>query len=264
MAGNLRILGMYLHGGPGFTADIERRWFGDAVPIDWWDQPPPREDHADAFASLVDLGVRRLSGLTEAEGRPVPVVSHSVGAVIAARLLERQPDLIESITLVNPTVDLDRSLRTLAMRLVDGGLAPPAVAEALQAGGGTDASFVDLAVALSATPRLLDHYWSPRSDAARARFKALAPDGPSLSFDAFARVGRGIQQWVREARPSATKVSVRAIVGRQDPLRGVDADADVRRLFPNAAIVAADVGHMGIFELPLQAWLPSSLAAAAL
>lgn len=30
---------LYLHAGPGLTAALERQWFGEALPLQWWDQP---------------------------------------------------------------------------------------------------------------------------------------------------------------------------------------------------------------------------------
>ena len=45
---------LFLHGGPGLHAAVERAWFGDSLPVLWWDQPAVAADDPAPFLMLAD------------------------------------------------------------------------------------------------------------------------------------------------------------------------------------------------------------------
>lgn len=256
---------LYLHGGPGLSAVVERAWFGDSLPIDWWDQPLVGPEDGAPLQALVDAARARLLHVAQRCGTRVTLVSHSVGSVIAAHLLADSRNPIESATLINPIFDLEFSLRRLAQRVMAAGMASGAAAEALGSLLGRDDDvrphLLDLAAALGSIPERFDLYWSASSRAAKARYLGLAPNGPLLDGASFSMLGAAIQQGRNEIFGIGTDVPVLAIVGSRDPLVGSDPAADVRACLPRAEVITVDAGHMAVFEQPGSVWLPSSVDA---
>ncbi len=52
-------------GGPGLHAAAGRAWFGDSLPVLWWDQPAVAADDPAPFRTLVDHAARQLHALRE-------------------------------------------------------------------------------------------------------------------------------------------------------------------------------------------------------
>ncbi|MCL4775555.1 MAG: hypothetical protein KJZ98_16575, partial [Burkholderiaceae bacterium] len=156
---------LYLHGGPGLSAVVERAWFGDSLPIDWWDQPLIGPEDGAPLDSLVDAARAKLLQAAERCGTRVTLVSHSVGSVVAAHLLADPRNPIESATLINPIFDLEFALRRLAIRVMEAGMASGAAADALASLLGRDHSarpeLPELAAALGPIPERFD-LWSFR------------------------------------------------------------------------------------------------------
>lgn len=256
---------LYLHGGPGLSAVVERVWFADCLPMDWWDQPLVDAEDGTPLHSLVDAARARLLHVAERCGTRVVLVSHSVGSVIAAQLLADSRNPIESAILINPIFDLEFALRRLAGRVMASGMASGAAAEALGPLLGKDDDarpcLLDLAVVLGQVPERFDLYWSASSRAAKARYLALAPNGPPLDWTSFSMVGTAIQQCRHALFGIETDVPVLAIVGTRDPLVGSDPAGEIRARLPRARVITVDAGHMAVFEQPSSLWLPSSVEA---
>lgn len=176
---------LYLHGGPGLSAVVERAWFGDSLPIDWWDQPLIGSEDGAPLDGLVDAARARLLHVAERCGTRVTLVSHSVGSVIAAHLLGDPRNPIASATLINPIFDLEFALRRLAVHVLAANMASGAAADALASLLGqvdtVPPNLLELAAALGLIPERFDLYWSESSRAAKARYLRLAPNGPPMS-----------------------------------------------------------------------------------
>jgi len=96
---------VFLHSGPGSAADwravFERfaagyrlvavNGFGQGQTSDW----PSGEVHVDQYVELVVGLVRKL-------GEPVHLVGHSYGGAVALRMASTSPDLVRSLTVVEP------------------------------------------------------------------------------------------------------------------------------------------------------------------
>lgn len=256
---------LYLHGGPGLSAVVERAWFGDSLPIDWWDQPLIGSENRAPLDGLVEAARAKLLHVAERCGMCVTLVSHSVGSVIAAHLLGDPRNPIASATLINPTFDLEIALRRLAVRVMEAGMASGAAADALASLLGKDdaarPSVPELAAALGPIPERFDLYWSESSRAAKARYLRLAPNGPPLDWTSFAMLSAAIQEGGNEILGIETGVPVLAIVGSRDPLVGSDPVGDIHARIPRAEVITVDAGHMAVFEQPGSVWLPSSVDA---
>jgi len=246
--------GLYLHGGPGLNAEVERQWFEGRVGLDWWSQPAIAPTDVSPLQSVVDAAKARLVQLNQRHGGRVYIVSHSVGAVIAVQLLREAPDLIASATLINPIFDLTEAMVGLARRLISDGIATPPLSEAMQRPVDRRTGFVDLAVMMASVPARFDLYWSPSSGRAKDRYIRLSPNGPAVDFDAFTRVGAAIQDLAPSLYGIKTSVPVRAIVGAHDPMMPQDALAYVHERLPLATVSVVDAGHMATFEQPQEAW----------
>lgn len=61
---------LFLHGGPGMTAELERRRFGETLPVHWWDQPFVGPNAERPFQVLIDAAVTEVARIsTECEDR---------------------------------------------------------------------------------------------------------------------------------------------------------------------------------------------------
>ena len=65
----------FLHGGPGMTAELERRQFGATLPVHWWDQPHIDADDRLPFGTLVDATVAEVTRLSDARRGPVDLLA---------------------------------------------------------------------------------------------------------------------------------------------------------------------------------------------
>ena len=57
---------LFLHGS-GFHGAIERAWFGDSLPVLWWDQPAIAADDPAPFQTLVGHAVKQIQVLADAD-----------------------------------------------------------------------------------------------------------------------------------------------------------------------------------------------------
>lgn len=250
---------LFLHGGPGTHAGIERRWFGDALPIHWWDQPSAREGDPAPFASLVAAARQELSRMYAGHSEPVHVIAHSFGVLLARALARDVPDLIESLVLLAPTRNVFCALQRLAARLPR---------EAIAGAGGGFAEvppepmpsrerFAEFIQQLLAVEDLLDHYWGAESDGARDRYKRIADEVAPLDAETFLSVAYDSLRVLSGESTPTFKTPARIIAGRQDPLFD-EADICLWQIeFPNAEVAWRDCGHWPHFELAPTQWMPA-------
>ena len=127
---------LFLHGGPGLHSKVEHTWFGDTLPILWWDQPaiaPALAGGPSPFRSLVAHAGRQLEALVESNGEPVDLIANSFGGQVAASLAREYPTLIRRITLLGCSPDPVRQFFLLARRLLEAGCEHPGLRDALAA-----------------------------------------------------------------------------------------------------------------------------------
>ncbi|MGE0800246.1 MAG: alpha/beta fold hydrolase [Lautropia sp.] len=239
------------------SAIVERSWFGDALRIDWWDQPVSPAGATDPLERLYQASRTRLLGLAEAGGQPVSIVAHSVGAVLAVLLLRSEPAAIRSAVLINPTFDLQRAFVCLARQVCVRGVGSKAGRDVLARMASESCGLLDWAAAFAGVPERFELYWARQSRAARDRYVQAFPSGPPLDLHTFGAVGQAIQDRRHELPGTATTIPVVALIGDQDPMLPDDPVGDVRTRLPRAAVRIVTGGHMAIFEQPPSVWAPS-------
>ena len=240
---------LFLHGGPGLTAAVERQWYGSRLPIHWWDQPK-----AGRFSALVDAAAVELRALA-AEAGPVHLIAHSFAGKIAQVLVESSPESISRITLLgcpfDPGLGSVRACRTVA---ASGNRALALAADRMERSPTAEAfrNMVDAAVA---DPSFLRVYFGPRSQAALGRFLAAAPELFSLDIETYCSVMTEFLGGPAPAKESAYRGGVRFILGRYDVVLAPDEDiAAWRQVFPQMSVCWVDTGHFLHLEADPDEW----------
>lgn len=249
---------LYIQGGPGLNTAVERAWFGDQLPIQWWEQPRFAADTPAAFESTVDAAIGQLGQLARKRNGAINIVAWSFGARLAVEVAHRAPENIASITLLAPTLCLEKSFLRLAKLLSAHGLGGEALQSAINSIHVADRHehFVKLVIALLSIPNLFRNYWAPNAEASCTRHLTEAAKTDWFDFATFAAISRDIFD-----RPLITKElteirSIRIVAGRHDPYFEPDVDLSVwRALFPGALVDIVDAGHMIPFERPATEWL---------
>src|SRR6185312_14011656 len=219
---------IFLHGGPGFSAELERRRYAERLPVHWWDQPRLASDAVRPFDALVEAAREQLVGLSERRGAPVTVLASSFGTFIARELLAAIPERIESVTFSAGLLDIRlpfvRWGRWRAKRLAD-----PALETASQAAAVSNDPdvFWKLIGHIVAMPDFFDDYWGPESLPQRAAMNdMLSPARPSP-----ARMPSGDAP--EEDACATMEIPVRVLIGTHD-LLAEKADVGAwRALFPS-------------------------------
>lgn len=249
---------LYLHGGPGLNAAVERGWFGPELPILWWDQPRFAAETPAAFSATLDAAADQLEKLVDATGNSVNVIASSFGARLATELACCYPKKISALTLMAPVLSLETAFVQLAAKLPDSSVvskAPRAASAAFQAKR-SFAAYLDLVLALLAIPDLFSLYWAPQSAALASRHAALAASTEWFDLPTFLAVSAEVFDRASPVPPLGAPSTVRVIVGHHDPYADRTADFDLwRRLYPQAEISVVEGGHMLPFEMPIERWL---------
>lgn len=248
---------LFLHGGPGLHAAIERIWFGNALPVHWWDQPTL--SNVLPFQTLVSHATQELQTLSNSVGGPIDLIAHSYGARIAAALASEHPTLIRCITLLGVVSTKPcQPFITLGQRLLEAGYDRPGLAEAMLAAEKTsDADrFVALIQGCFPEPSLPDIYFSPNSAVARDRYLTLASTAPPIDVPTFIAVMLEALATPPPGRVDAFAGEVRVLLGKQDPVLRIDDSTETwRGIFPQARFEVVDAGHFIHLELPPDTWL---------
>ncbi|BAP87176.1 putative uncharacterized protein [Burkholderiales bacterium GJ-E10] len=237
---------LFLHGGPGLTAAMERHWYQDRLPIYWWDQPA-----AQRFSELVDAAAAEL----ESFARPVHLVAHSFAGSIARALADACPERISRLTLLSCPFDTAlgavRVCRSAAA-LRNGELA--LATDRAERSADPDA-FRAMVQAAVADPLFATVYFGPGSQAARERFLEAAPQHFSFDFDTYCFVMAEFVGKSPRVDPSAYRGSVRLVLGRHDVALAPEEDLDRwRRVFPQLSVRWVDTGHFVQFEAEPGLW----------
>lgn len=252
-------IALFLHGGPGMNARIERNWFGDRLPMLWWDQPRIESDTTDGFGVTVAAAANELLRLHQQLGRLPDLVATSFGARIALEVVRRHPADVRSLSLLAPALELDTSFLRMANFLIAKGIGGAALQQAVASlPARLDfQGFLSLVQALLAIRDLMAHYWAPRSTTSRDRYLNEAAKIEFLDFPTFLAVSRDALNHPFIPGNTGYPGPVRILFGRHDPVFDPETDeARWRALFPDARIELVETGHMMTFELPEAEWLP--------
>lgn len=249
---------LFLHGGPGFSAALERRRYAASLPVHWWDQPRVAATAPRPYDELLQAAVAELKRISDLKGGRIALLANSFGAYLACDLLREARERVDSVTISGGVFDARlpfiRWGRYLARRNAD-----QAIGEASRAAEDASDSeaFWTLIGRIAATPEFYDHYWAPAAQEQRTAMRALAEGGPLIDLTTFEAImndllPRGPLSPLRDESPR-----VRVLLGRHDPL-AEEADGRVwRALFPSASVEVVDSGHFPHLELPPLDWMPS-------
>jgi pimeloyl-ACP methyl ester carboxylesterase len=247
---------MFLHGGPGLSAGLERRRFGNTLPVQWWDQPHVDADVSAPFERLVEAAEKELGRLFDAQRKPIALLANSFGVHLALGLIERVPDRVRSLDILGGTLDMRMAFVRLAERIseVNRDAELKAVSVRAEVSGDSESLWA-LIGKLFAVANLLDFYWSPSAEEQCEAMKALAANGALVHAATFqAALGDFLGR--KPAAPPAFSGSVRILIGRFDPYARAD-DAELwRAVFPQAAVQFVEAGHFPHLELPAEDWMP--------
>jgi pimeloyl-ACP methyl ester carboxylesterase len=244
----------FLHGGPGFTCQIERAKYSDSLPMHWWDQPHFEATQALAFDRLVDAAIEEMSRLHDIDNKPVAVVASSFGAVVAMAVLDRVPGMIGELIISGGILDIRTALARLGRRIAEHNGDSNLAKVSEDAHRSIDNTSVwALIDALFKVPTLLDFYWSPSATAQRGAMNALAATGTLFHVPTYQSVLGDFLE--RKPRFVPWFGSARVLIGRYDPYASSGDGDDWRQLLPNASIHHVDSGHFPHLELPPSIWM---------
>jgi pimeloyl-ACP methyl ester carboxylesterase len=247
---------LFLHGGPGLSAVLERQRFGNTLPVHWWDQPHVDADVAAPFEWLVDAAEKELGRLFDVQQKPVALLTSSFGAHVALALIERVPGKIRSLEILGGTLDIRLAFVRLAERISEVNRDADLKAVGLRAQeNGDSESLWALIGRLFAVANLLDFYWGPGAEDQYESMKALAASGVLVHAATFQAV-LGDFLGRRLGAPPTFSGTVRILIGRYDPYARADDAGLWRAVFPQAAVEFVEAGHFPHLELPAKVWIP--------
>ncbi len=256
----MKINKLFIHGGPGLHSKVERIWFGDTLPVLWWDQPavaPALAGGAAPFRTLVDFVGCQLEMLAASNGGPVDLIANSFGGQIAASLAREYPALIRRITLLGCSPDPIRQFFLLAQRLLAAGFEHPGLRDALAAAEQNcdESRFFALVQACYPNGAMPGIYFAPHSTQARERYFAIANQTPPMDATTFFLVMQELLHTPLPAQVMKFGGEVKILMGIHDPLQ--DSVVDQKKwksIFPQAEFKMVDAGHAVHFELPPETW----------
>ncbi len=247
---------LFLHGGPGLSSAIERLWYGENLPVYWWDQPKVK-DSPSPFSALVNAAANRLEDA--ASDGPVHLVAHSFGGQIAYALAGRHPSQISRISLLgcpfNPVHGIIRLARKIA-----------AAGGSQEIGAAIDAATKELSLATfqamvlagASDPSYPSVYFGPGSSAACTRFLALMQQVDFLDLETFFAVMEEFLHAPPLFPLPGYRGDVRLIMGRDDPVLSAETDiSGWKRVLPQAETKIVETGHFIHLESGPEAWLYS-------
>lgn len=248
---------LFLHGGPGLSAALERQRFGKSLPVHWWDQPHVEADVVEPFEWLVGAAEKELGRLVEVQQKPVAVLANSFGVHLALALIERVPERIASLDIVGGVLGMRTAFVRLAQRIseVNRDANLKAVSDCAEETRDSESLWV-LIEKLFTVANLLDFYWGPRAQEQCESMKALAASGALVHAATFQAVlGDFLER--KPPPPPAFGGSVRVLIGRFDPYARADDGQLWRAVLPQASVEFVDAGHFPHLELPVEIWMPA-------
>lgn len=247
---------LFLHGGPGMTAEIERRQYGNTLPIRWWDQPR-MAGVARPYEALVDAAVTEVCGLSRKLRGPVDLLASSFGAYLARSLVDRIPEQIGAVTICGGVWDLRSAFLKLGQWFaarypnVELGTACADV----QAVGDRE-SYGALLARIASIPDYFECYWSPSAGGPREAMHALAAEGRLIDMPTFQSVLAEVLMVSQEPLPAPHPGGVRILIGEFDPYFNGHDIPEWKRLWPGALVELVEAGHFPHLELPPAEWMP--------
>lgn len=248
---------LFLHGGPGLHAGVERRWFRESLPVIWWDQPLQKDANGAPFRDAVIATTRKLSEVCDEARDSAQVIAHSFGALVAREIARESPDLIESLILLAPIRNVYSALQRLTGRL-PGWSPPPASASDAGHPFGPEPSrehFAEFVQQLLKVSDLFDYYWGRESGRARDRYKQMSDELPQLHLESFLGVAHDSLRASNTPFAAPRKIPVRIVTGLQDPLFDEGELSLWRAEFPDTETVRLDCGHWIQFEVLPAHWM---------
>lgn len=249
---------LFLHGGPGLTAELERQRFGTSLPVHWWDQPRVNSGTQRVLETLIEAAVAELTRLSIDQDGPVHLLVNSFGAYLARALVDRVPERIGAITIGSGLWDLRTAILRLASRFAErDDDADLEVACRTTASSNTPEPYLVLLARVAARPHFLDCYWGPAAVEPREAMKTLAAEGRLIDWPTYQA---GLAEAL--AMPQVPLASphpggVRILLGRFDPYFEESDTGAWKALWPTATVEIVEAGHFPHLELPPAAWMPS-------
>jgi predicted alpha/beta hydrolase family esterase len=248
---------LFLHGGPGLNAELERRRFGSSLPVHWWDQPQVSADESAPYDRLVNAALEELQRVSSRDGGPVGLLASSFGVHLALALIERAPATVGNVSIVGGVLDLRTAFVRLGRRVAEKNQDQDLAAATLRADQSPDsASLWRLIERLFSVTNLLDLYWSPTATAQRDEMKATAAEGTLLHVPTYQAVLRDFLARQRPCGLSGWCGAASVWIGRHDPYALPDDTEPWRTVLPSASVTFVDAGHFPHLELPPSVWLP--------
>ena len=253
---------LFLHGGPGGSAQLERAWFGTALPIEWWDQPRLTMDAARPLRAISSAGVEKIIELTDAAGDPIALVAHSFGGRVALAIANELPERVCEVVLISCGAHLPSQVVRLGRATARDHPGDKGLEQALRTAEQRNDldSLLALITVVTSTPQWVRQYFGAHSDEVRSRYCAVAPNGPDVDPATFVAVLR--EQLATPSTPTESRFGGRVALwlGAEDPLLDIHEEtAFWRSSFPAMDISVVPGGHMLHLELPYSRWGPNRL-----
>jgi len=242
---------LFLHGGPGFNAHVERQVLGDRCPNTYfWDQPAVHTRRR-AFDTLMDATVAEVERMCAARGGPVKLMANSFAGHLVSGLLERIPHRISACHLIGAVHDIPAAFRNLLdimAKSADGDVdLVMRIASFLRGAAthGADKEHVwDYYELIASDADFMRHYWPSRKQ--YRAWMACLGSGPMFDFTTFRNVMSDFLLHHYERRFSfAGSQEVVIELGDRDPL--LDMARETRlwlRSFPAASmVIRRKAGH---------------------
>jgi len=247
---------LFLHGGPGFNAEMERRRYGASLAVEWWDQPRIPADAAAAFNLWVRAAEQKVRSLFEIQGGRVALLASSFGARLALEVLSRIPAMVGAVTIsggvVDPRAAFLRFGRRLAQKCRDQRLHHAVDEAAREPARETLSALIN---AIMATPHVMNEYWGPLAVEQCATMHGLAAQGALLDFETFEAVIHDVPAVPPAAIAEDLGRQIQVLIGRHDPYAEAGEVDYWRAWFPAATVELLDAGHFPHLELPPERWL---------
>jgi len=248
---------LFLHGGPGMTAALERQRFGTSLPIHWWDQPRVSAGSSEPFEQYIDATKRQVQQLSNEHGGPIALLASSFGARLALELANAIPESIGAVTISGGAMELKPSFLRLGRYLARKHSNPHLEYLVNQASmsDGLESLWA-LIGAITKIPNFTDEYWTDSALQQRVAMRTLAAQGALFdppTFQAIVNASATIPP--RPIHPDRER-RVLILIGSHDPYAAAD-DAEYWRFFwPSAEVKFVDSGHFPHLELPPEVWMP--------
>jgi pimeloyl-ACP methyl ester carboxylesterase len=248
---------LFLHGGPGLSAELERQRFGSSLPVHWWDQPHVNADESSPYDHLVNATLEQLHRLSALDSSPINLLASSFGVHLALELIERAPAKVGHVSIVGGILDVRSAFVRLGRCVAEKNKDEDLAAASLHADHSPDStSLWGLVERLFSVTNLLDFYWSPTATEQRDSMKALAAEGALLHVPTYKAVLTDFLAGNSLRESLEWHGTANVWIGRYDPYT-LPGDIEAwQTVLPRASVQIVDAGHFPHLELQPSVWLP--------